>query len=254
MKQIGLAIQQYIQDNDERYPAIYGQTNSAQSCWAAQIMPYVNNKQIFKCPSDPMKPLSTTLDVLSYAANINVLRATSTALGTGVDTYYTPVHITQLTAPALTVQVFESRYRQADLDTIQTSGNATDWANIGQGGNANVLGATGVMDNCANPANATAWDDCDDGSDGDASSATWTSGGGDRFINKLSRHLEGSNFLAADGHVKFLQPKNVCAGINATVAAGACGLSTGFTATQNYPAESVNYSGADKHGLTFSRG
>lgn len=52
VKQIGLGIQQYTQDNDERLPmyqAIYSGTLYQSWHWA--IMPYVKSKQIFVCPS-----------------------------------------------------------------------------------------------------------------------------------------------------------------------------------------------------------
>ncbi len=60
LKQIGLGVLQYVQDYDERYPmyridsAITGQ----RSTWFAQAQPYLKSTQIFKCPSDPDETLS----------------------------------------------------------------------------------------------------------------------------------------------------------------------------------------------------
>ena len=62
MKQIGLGIQMYIQDNDEKLffrsstTAAYTRLNVATSGndlkWWNQLMPYLKNSQIFTCPSD----------------------------------------------------------------------------------------------------------------------------------------------------------------------------------------------------------
>lgn len=52
VKQMGLGIQQYTQDNDERLPmyqAIFA--GSSYQSWHWAIMPYVKSKQIFVCPS-----------------------------------------------------------------------------------------------------------------------------------------------------------------------------------------------------------
>src|SRR5947207_10733174 len=65
-KQIGLAAMQYVQDYDEGYPvqswdgALMGTTNNDAGSdgkrffvWPWQLMPYMKNKQILVCPSDP---------------------------------------------------------------------------------------------------------------------------------------------------------------------------------------------------------
>ncbi|MEA3400245.1 MAG: DUF1559 domain-containing protein [Armatimonadota bacterium] len=49
LKQIGTAILMYSQDYDERLPDHCGQKTAA--CWAVSIYPYINNAQIYACPS-----------------------------------------------------------------------------------------------------------------------------------------------------------------------------------------------------------
>ena len=80
MKQIGVAALSYVQDYDERTPLRNGwyftTDNHAQS-WAARLVPYIKNAQIWKCPSG--RGASTlfcgnrltgeTNDVRSYAIN-----------------------------------------------------------------------------------------------------------------------------------------------------------------------------------------
>ncbi|MGM0493482.1 MAG: DUF1559 domain-containing protein [Armatimonadota bacterium] len=52
LKQAGLGIMMYVQDYDERY--MYGwHVYACSSTWEGFIMPYVQNEQIFSCPSSP---------------------------------------------------------------------------------------------------------------------------------------------------------------------------------------------------------
>jgi len=52
MKQIGLAVIQYTQDNDEKYPARqYHGSNS--DTWRISVFPYVKATGVFACPSNP---------------------------------------------------------------------------------------------------------------------------------------------------------------------------------------------------------
>jgi prepilin-type N-terminal cleavage/methylation domain-containing protein/prepilin-type processing-associated H-X9-DG protein len=64
LKQIGLGMQQYVNDADETYPP--GQpTNTAApgdgATFATMLLPYIKNEQIFMCPSASSKPLTTTI-------------------------------------------------------------------------------------------------------------------------------------------------------------------------------------------------
>jgi prepilin-type N-terminal cleavage/methylation domain-containing protein/prepilin-type processing-associated H-X9-DG protein len=55
MKQINLAIQQYVQDYDEVYPVMNSVATAppvaGESGWVAAIQPYAKNGGIFRCPS-----------------------------------------------------------------------------------------------------------------------------------------------------------------------------------------------------------
>ncbi len=52
-KQIALAVLMYVQDNDQRFPAVYNDHNGTfpRRIWAEVIEPYVKNRQLFECPS-----------------------------------------------------------------------------------------------------------------------------------------------------------------------------------------------------------
>lgn len=60
-KQLGLAMMQYVQDYDERYPigsyldgetATYPDGAVRVNNWVVRLYPYVKNTQVFNCPSD----------------------------------------------------------------------------------------------------------------------------------------------------------------------------------------------------------
>ena len=84
MKQLGLGLIQYEQDNDEKYPgglvqggpmavpATPGGAGAGEPGygmgWAGSIYPYVRNTQIFTCPDDTTLPNSGTQNV-SYSLN-----------------------------------------------------------------------------------------------------------------------------------------------------------------------------------------
>lgn len=59
LKQIGLGLVQYVQDYDEVLPSpMYGTTannNESYTRWQDVIYPYVNSASLFECPSEPKK-------------------------------------------------------------------------------------------------------------------------------------------------------------------------------------------------------
>ena len=76
LKQIGLAVNMYAQDYDERLPFLWWNTNNAARpidgwpgqtanyiTWAEQTYPYVKNTQLFQCPDDP---ISTAAQMWAY--------------------------------------------------------------------------------------------------------------------------------------------------------------------------------------------
>jgi len=71
-KQIMTGVMMYTQDYDESYPPEYvGYTGLGQICWAQLIYNYINNQDVFLCPSDtsPTKPTNmSTTSVVGYPA------------------------------------------------------------------------------------------------------------------------------------------------------------------------------------------
>jgi|LSQX01.3.fsa_nt_gb prepilin-type N-terminal cleavage/methylation domain-containing protein/prepilin-type processing-associated H-X9-DG protein len=53
LKQLATAMLMYVQDYDERFPGSYCCLASGFGYWHQLIMPYVNNEDLFTCPSEP---------------------------------------------------------------------------------------------------------------------------------------------------------------------------------------------------------
>jgi prepilin-type N-terminal cleavage/methylation domain-containing protein/prepilin-type processing-associated H-X9-DG protein len=57
MRQLGLGVLQYIQDNDEKFPVVWDNRHNlgggdTDINWGQEIYPYVNSLQVFVCPSN----------------------------------------------------------------------------------------------------------------------------------------------------------------------------------------------------------
>ena len=203
MKQMGLAVLQYTQDNDELFPSGTLPFHDGRG-WAGQIYPYVKSIAAYSCPDDPTPIESNALGgneidyPVSYGLNGNL---TGRNVWTGPLTY----GVAGMTAPASTVMMFELRGLQTPVDgnnhvmDVQ-SAVACGPDGGGDGGfdpgtwGANPQGLhydTGVMGNPARTAGVYA------------------------YFN-YGRHTVGSNFLLADGHVKWLIGTNVSTGPSAT--------------------------------------
>ncbi len=112
-KQIGLAIMQYLQDYDEFLP-FFCMTNNVSVpwtvlpqysyrnwlLWANQIYPYVNNTQVFVCPSRPE-------DAMGYSYNMNLGYWGNHATRTGP--IYDGVRLSTIPYPAQTCMVIDRK-------------------------------------------------------------------------------------------------------------------------------------------------
>jgi prepilin-type N-terminal cleavage/methylation domain-containing protein/prepilin-type processing-associated H-X9-DG protein len=209
-RQIGIGILQYVQDNDENFPAGRNDqgTHLGQG-WAGKVYPYIKSTQVFQCPDDPNKKIEGVDGYhISYAANFNFLR-TDGAGGAG-DPHYGQA-LAVLSSPAKTVFLCESNGDYARLlDPNESNGagvlSATTngsldgtifaFANYGKGGSM----ATGCLGGV----------DC---------SANIGGPGGNGFLARTGLHTDGSNFMMCDGHIKWLKGSQVSGGSNALGAA-----------------------------------
>lgn len=187
LKQLGLGFLQYTQDWDENMPfrnasgqTINGIPNGAMEYWPVAIMPYLKSVDVFTCPDDSTvsTPGFKQNPRLSYAANQNVISYPGDTLPSFV-------------APASTVVLTEQFNNTIDY-TLTTpgyyDGQCMTFGRPGWG-TGTADGSYGLIT----------------GPMGTTGSANW----------KNARHTNGSNFLALDGHVKWLMGTKVSPGLNA---------------------------------------
>jgi prepilin-type N-terminal cleavage/methylation domain-containing protein/prepilin-type processing-associated H-X9-DG protein len=188
LKQLGLGFAQYVQDNDETYPSIGSidpnwetDTNSNQAGWASQIYPYVKSVGTYACPDDSTigqaQPTYPGKRRISYDINFYLYIYD---YGPGFDgatdiDNFGGAKLSALNAPTSTFLLYEI----SDTTTPQYTGNSGD------------------------PSAPITINTAAGGSSGDYG---WLPTRHD------STPQYSSNYLAADGHVKFLKASSVSFG------------------------------------------
>jgi prepilin-type N-terminal cleavage/methylation domain-containing protein/prepilin-type processing-associated H-X9-DG protein len=227
-KQLGLGLMQYMQDSDEQYPcglfvipggrigpqAVgYGQSGMGMG-WAGQIYPYVKSTGVYKCPDDSTTPVKQNNGAQSYPVSYAFnafLPEQSNAI---------------MAAPSTTVALYEvSSVWTVVNDPLE---GTEDGGTVSPNGNAYVLSAVGDGYPASPP-----YGDYDIQSSAGTCAATGgnCSGGysnpgpGNPAVGgNAARHgivtgkgqtgMAGkSNYLLADGHVKFIDCVYVWSGI-----------------------------------------
>lgn len=224
LKQIGLAIIQYAEDYDEYLPNNASATSlaAAPNCdapygcnnkWAGEIYPYVKATGIFMCPDDGTLPVVTGGDVNSYEFNQNFF-----FYGPGGYCY----SLSKLISPSLTVAVYENQGADQQEWLTTSDGNGCSVGGIAGGYDCTSYSLYGddTMPTVAAyglvmPVTLTA-----------ATNISSRNGAGplggcaNVFTGTLSGppavHGNGANFLACDGHVKWLNSQYVSPGASPT--------------------------------------
>jgi len=214
LKQLSLAMLQYTQDNDEKFP--FGSQGNVYDPfaqhwgrgWAGHVYQYVKSTGVFKCPDDSTSNTKNHLgkneqDVpVSYSFNGNLDGLQPTGA------------LASLNAPSSTVMFAEVENAPTDptdnLEGDSPGGHGNDggagWIDQTNGGAAYYV--TGIMGHF----------NCHGG----------TNNGG--YGPAKARHTDGSNFALSDGHVKYLRPTAVSPGAQAgseTSAQTGCGNAAG---------------------------
>jgi len=172
-KQLGLGFMQYTEDNDEAFPYT-PYYDTINKGWGSAIYPYIKSTQIFQCPDDPNA--ATNTKAVSYAYNGDMADSN---IGVTVPLF----KLSLLNAPASTILLFEVTGVTADV-----TNPANDYSPAGNGGLWRWSSYdTGEM---GQPAHNNSID------------VTYSTG----------RHTNGSNYLLADGHAKWLRGAAVSAG------------------------------------------
>jgi prepilin-type N-terminal cleavage/methylation domain-containing protein/prepilin-type processing-associated H-X9-DG protein len=207
-KQLGLAIMQYTQDYDERFPCGVDSNPSGQfwpgEGWAGETYAYYNSPNVVVCPDDQTDPEPPYNYVVSYGFNVNLV------VGAALNPITAPtsgIPLSKLTATDSTVLLFE-------VSGVTT--NVTDPAEGWDGGgdNGEYLSASG------NGLDHRLYAHWDSTTGNDNLYATGILGGrptvpNGQFQPAFGRHSQGSNYLLTDGHARWLAGSDVSSGLNA---------------------------------------
>jgi prepilin-type N-terminal cleavage/methylation domain-containing protein/prepilin-type processing-associated H-X9-DG protein len=222
-KQLGIAFLSYVEDYDEQWPTSLSSSQAALTpagneasinagiAWGSRVYPYVKNTAIYHCPDDPTEQTTNlqgdgeTDYPVSYAYNCNIAAEGSLA---------------KFSAPTATVVLVEDRGVQSDV----TNWNHEPGAWNGWYGNGDNLVSDATFGNGATDWNSNAY------------LAVGAAGIGNQPPLRVTyaAHSGGSNWLLADGHVKWIEAQYVSAGRDAQGppwAAPASSLSAPYVAT-----------------------
>ena len=213
LKQIGLALTQYVQDYDEQFPVT--NQNNWQTPWTLRVQPYIKSTQVFMCPSDAdagkLSPATGT-DAgwagvqISYSGNsyIGNVETSSPAWDWQVlgifcnDQSYGSMassktrSLAQLAEPAQTIMVAEKHSEDVNKYEISKSRSGLFGVPSGFGYKAVISGQT--------------WMEGEDAQRLPSGTVGGTAFGTGRNGGVSTRHMETANFLFADGHVKAMRP------------------------------------------------
>jgi len=181
LKQLGIAVTQYVQDSDELYPRVYGSGQPGDMIgWADAIQPFVKSAAVLHCPDDPTANSSdpNSTGYTSYASNGNL-------------SYYSPAIGQQVGQPISIYQQPASSIMILDNGTYKASNYLPYYANNTNNGyacNGLILAQRAAGDpTCDFPALST-----------------------DPKI--YGRHSDGANYAFFDSHVKWVRPNALYGG------------------------------------------
>ena len=200
-RQIGLGVFLYVEDHDGMF--FSNGTLMAGTGWAKKCYPYVRSAQLFRCPDDPNRVrqgqdgrYSFTAYPVSYGLNTNLCGGRGRPAAT----------LPGFTAPARTVLLFEVANDASSLGWDSPRPRPGDWDDGSVAGNGNSGVTWHTPEDC--PACVL---------DYEPLYATGDMGG--RRVNgnvgSRARHGGGANYVAGDGHARWLRPEAVSSGNNA---------------------------------------
>lgn len=203
-----MAFIQYAQDFDGNWPSGASGTGNG---WAGSVYPYAKSDGAFQCPDDPTGPQLRTVDDVNYVLK-PVSYAMNWALSYPLCRFWGHgSSVSHMTDPTRTVLLYEitgsfhaglsaSDFNVADLSTPNEAGGAPNgydscYSAKGTGffadnSYSNLRQATGFVRN----------------------SQRHFDYGPVTFTGRYGRHQGGANYLACDGHVKWLRAESVSIG------------------------------------------
>jgi prepilin-type N-terminal cleavage/methylation domain-containing protein/prepilin-type processing-associated H-X9-DG protein len=172
LKQIGLGLIQYTQDNDERFPMSWSPSGAGRIVWFQAIQPYIKSTQLFTCPSDastdipnwPTKPAPAGFVEPFHCSYLASIELSPLPAGS--------VSLAQVQFPSTTIYMTDGG-TQANSGTTPT--NPLTWTN---------KAASYILEK---------------------PNGTYASTTNTDWAAPSSRHLEMANVAFADGHVKAMK-------------------------------------------------
>ena len=191
MRQLGLAILQYNQDNDELFPVGLPNGNNWKGIgWAGMVNPYAKSSKIFSCPDDlnfskPPPSVNSYPDSYAFSQMLG---------GTGLAQIDQPARDVMLSEIQVGFNVvFDNGTEAGDYKSAADFGDNLVW--LDGNGNPNCCGT--VLNGITSGQRT--------GPYYNASSL----GGTNASASNVPRHTGGANYLLADGHVKWYTGSNV---------------------------------------------
>ncbi|HEY3331851.1 MAG TPA: DUF1559 domain-containing protein [Capsulimonadaceae bacterium] len=238
MKQIGIASLQYVQDYDEKYPYGIGgwcTLGGSPPCawtptyqgWAGILYPYIKAVGTLQCPDDQSVPNAGRLKI-SYGMNYQIMGRQISALTASANTvnlYEVSGGHMRICAGCTPDGIYETYSPSGDGWPATDAGNGAGLGNYK--GTNRVAYATGTMGIPFDPAFCNTTTPC----------------------SMEPYHGDGANWLAADGHVKWLSGTKISNGSNAPTTAWKA--SNGSNAACS-AATMVNSSNGAVYTMTFS--
>lgn len=229
LKQLGLGILQYAQDNDESLiPGCY----EGPQAWGGRIYPYIKSQAVYQCPDDSTARIANVPPV-SYGMNQDLV--------TGAD-FSPAVTLAGLNAPASTVLLFEvsgtpvdvTSWKEATVD-LHLGGPPSGYISACGDGYLQIHSRWGGPDTTTTPPT-------------DVRLATGQPLGGRSGYGGVARHTDGTNWLGADGHVKWLHPTQVSTGATSKVSTD----HQDQTGSEAAGTDSMTLNGTARVAMTFS--
>ena len=228
MKQLGMAMLQYARDNNESLiPGCY----EGPQAWGGRVYPYIKRQDVYACPDDSTASIGNA-HAVSFGMNQDLVTGSTSSPA---------ITLAALSAPSRTVMLFEVSATSVDVTNalestvdLHLGGPPSGFISACGDGYKQIHSRWGGPDAASAPP--------------DALLATGTPLGGRVGYGGVARHTEGADWLATDGHVKWLRPARVSTGPTANTSAD----HQDQTGSEASGTDSMTLDGSKNVVLTFS--